>query len=49
VQRPLTSGPMGWPASQVLCWFGPRLHEKGKARAVWKVGGGRTTWLATTW
>jgi hypothetical protein len=26
VQRPLTSGPRGWPAGQVLCWFGLRLR-----------------------
>jgi hypothetical protein len=26
VERPLTSGPRGWPAGQVLCWFGSRLR-----------------------
>jgi hypothetical protein len=51
VQRTLTSRPKGWPAgqipgptSQLLC-----LHKKGKAKVVEKVGGGRTTWPATTW
>jgi hypothetical protein len=45
VQRPLTSGPRGWLAGQVLCQFGPDfmhmcLHENGKAKAVEKVSGG---------
>jgi hypothetical protein len=45
VQRPLTSGPRGWQ----LAWFyvgfardfvHTCLHEKGKAKALEKVGGG---------
>jgi hypothetical protein len=39
VQRPLTSGPRGWPpgqipwpARQVLCWFGLWLHAHVSTR-----------------
>jgi hypothetical protein len=50
VQRPLISGPRGWPADHSLCRFGRGfmhmcLHEKGKAKEVEKVDGGQTTWL----
>jgi hypothetical protein len=42
VQRSLTSGPMGWPASQVLCLFSPWLcahvcTQEGEGQG----GGGR--------
>jgi hypothetical protein len=59
VQRPLTSGPRGWSASQipwptgqVLCWLGRGfvrtcLDEKVKVKAVEKVSGGQTTWPAS--
>jgi hypothetical protein len=54
VQRPLTSGPRGWPAGQIP-WLA--RHEKGKAKAVKKSveaepHGRAATWLgrpATTW
>jgi hypothetical protein len=47
VQRPLTSGARGWPAGQVLCWFGPWLRAHVSTRGVeGQDGGGRTTWLA---
>jgi hypothetical protein len=58
VQRPLTSGPggggpaksPGWPARfyvSLACGFMDMcLHEKGKAKATGKVGGGLSTWPA---
>jgi hypothetical protein len=59
VQRPLTNGPRGWPTGQspsqparfyvglVRNFVHTCLHVKGKAKAVGKVGGGRTTWLTS--
>jgi hypothetical protein len=55
VQRPLTSGPRGWPASKIPWpanfyvssdknFVDTCLHEKGKAKAVKKVGEGQTHW-----
>jgi hypothetical protein len=51
VQRPLTSGPrVGQPARFYVRlargFVHTCLHEKGKATAVEKVGGGQTTWPA---
>jgi hypothetical protein len=58
VQRLLTSGPRGgWPAKSpgrparfyvglARSFVHTCLHEKEKAKAVEKVGGGQTTWLA---
>jgi hypothetical protein len=50
VQRPLTSWPSGWLARFYVGlardFMHMCLHEKGKAKAVEKVGGGQTTWLA---
>jgi hypothetical protein len=51
VQRLLTNGPKGWLAEAARFYVGLAcgfmhtcLHEKGKAKAVEKVDGGRTTW-----
>jgi hypothetical protein len=55
---PLTSGPSGWPTGQIPCpanfyvssdqnFMDTCLHEKGKAKAVKKVGGGRSHWPAS--
>jgi hypothetical protein len=58
VQRPLTSGSRGWPASQTLWLAGPTLqplmgllHRHALEEAVtrnpkFKVGGSRTRWWA---
>jgi hypothetical protein len=51
VQRSLTSGPRGRRPARfyvsLACGFVHTcLHDKGKTKAVDKVGGGRTTWLA---
>jgi hypothetical protein len=58
VQRPLTSGPKGWPAGQTPWAVGPTLqplvgllHGHGLQEAVTRnpkleVGGSRTSWLA---
>jgi hypothetical protein len=58
VQRPLTSGPRGCPASQTLWlagptlqplvgWFhGDTLQEAVEGNSKLKVGGGRTLWPA---
>jgi hypothetical protein len=45
VQRPLTSGPMGWPAGPTLqpqvCWLrGDTLQEKIDGNPKLKVSGG---------
>jgi hypothetical protein len=57
VQRPLASGPWGWPVvqipwpvGQVLCRFGSRLRahvstREGEGQDGEKVSGCRTTWL----
>jgi hypothetical protein len=54
VQRPLTSGPRGvpgWPTNFCVGlargFLDMCLHEKGKAMAVEKVGGGQTHWPAS--
>jgi hypothetical protein len=51
VQRPLTSGPRGWPAnqipwlaSQVLCWFGPRLRAHVSTQKGEGQGGEEIRW-----
>jgi hypothetical protein len=44
VQRPLTSGPRGWPASQVLSQFGPRLHAHVSTREGEVQRGGESQW-----
>jgi hypothetical protein len=51
VQRPLTSGPRGWPASPTfkpltgwLC--SGTLQEVVEGKPKMKVGGGRAPWLA---
>jgi hypothetical protein len=54
VQRLLTSGTRWWRASRSARFYVSLahgfthkcLHEKGEARALGKVGGGRTTWSA---
>jgi hypothetical protein len=52
VQRPLASGPWGWPVGQVLCRFGSRLRahvptREGEGQDGEKVSGCRTTWLTS--
>jgi hypothetical protein len=44
VERPLTSGPRGWPASQVLCRFGPWLCAHVSTREGEGQGGGESQW-----
>jgi hypothetical protein len=44
VQRPLTSGPRGWPAGQVLCQFGSRLRAHMSTREGEGQGGGESQW-----
>jgi hypothetical protein len=51
VQRPLTSGPRGWPADQipwpagqVLCRFGPRLRAHVSTRQGEVQGSGESQW-----
>jgi hypothetical protein len=51
VQRLLTSGPGGWlagqipwPAGQVLCQFGPRLHAQMSTREGEGQGDGESRW-----
>jgi hypothetical protein len=51
VQRPLTSGPRGWPAGPTLQpltgWLrGDTLPEAVEGNPKLKVGGGQTPWLA---
>jgi hypothetical protein len=52
VQRPLTSGPRGWPVGRTLQplagWLhGDTLQEAVEEKPKLKVGGGRTTWPAS--
>jgi hypothetical protein len=53
VQRPLTSGPRGWPAGQLLSQFGPKLVEHVSTREGKGYGGGESRWrpnsLAGPW
>jgi hypothetical protein len=42
VQRPLTSGPKGWLADQVLCRFGPWLRVHVSTREGEGQGGGES-------
>jgi hypothetical protein len=49
MQRPLTSGPMGWPAGPTLqlltCWLhGDTLQEAVEGNPKLKIGGGQTPW-----
>jgi hypothetical protein len=49
VQRPLTSGPRGWPVGPILQHLTGWLHSDTLQEAVegnpmLKVGGGRTPW-----
>jgi hypothetical protein len=50
VQRPLTSGPRGWPAGPTLQllarWLhGDTLQEAVEGNPKLKIGGGQTPWL----
>jgi hypothetical protein len=50
VQRPLTSGPWGWPTGPTLLPLTGRLHSDTPQEVVTgnpkpKVGGGRTPWV----
>jgi hypothetical protein len=51
VQRPMTSGPRGWPTSPTLQplagWLhGNTIQEVVEGNPMLKVGGGRTPWPA---
>jgi hypothetical protein len=45
VQQPLTSGPKGWTAGQVLCWFGLWLHAPVSIGEGEVLGGGESRWM----
>jgi hypothetical protein len=54
VQRPLTSGPRGWPAGPTLQplmgWLhGDTLQDVVEGNPKPKVGGGQSPWPATIW
>jgi hypothetical protein len=44
VKSPLTSEPRGWPAGQLLCQFGPKLHGHVSTQEGEGQGGKESYW-----